>query len=100
MNTYKRGTKFLREFIFADSRFSVFSGNYVVFAIRTDRFFSLAINFSFAESIQYPALIIFSLLLSTCNRNRFFKQYYDMRTLCKTSNSLQTVLFLNERGKL
>ena len=29
-----------------------------------------------------------------------FKQYYGMRTLCLTSISLYTVLFLNERGKL
>ena len=29
-----------------------------------------------------------------------FEQYYGMRTLYKTSNSLYTVLVLNERGKL
>ena len=29
-----------------------------------------------------------------------FKQYYRMRTLCNTSDSLYTVLFLKERGKL
>ena len=29
-----------------------------------------------------------------------FKQYYSVRTLCKTSNSLYTVLFLNESSKL
>ena len=30
----------------------------------------------------------------------FFKQDNRMRTLCKTSNSLYTILFLNEKGKL
>ena len=29
-----------------------------------------------------------------------FKNYYSMRIQCKTSNSLYTVLFLNEGGKL
>ena len=52
----------------------------------------------------HPALIIFSLLLSTCNQGvieiHIFKQYYGMRTLCKTNNSFHTVLFLNERGEL
>ena len=28
------------------------------------------------------------------------KQYYGMGTLCKTSNSLYTVLFLSERGNV
>ena len=38
------GTKFLREFVFADWRFFVFCGNNI-FAIRTDWFFKLGINF-------------------------------------------------------
>ena len=61
----------------------------------------LGINFlRFSEITQYPALIIFSFSLSTCNRIHTLKQYYGMPTLCKTSNSLYTVLFLNERGTI
>ena len=59
-------TKFLREFIFADWRFFVFDGNQEIFVIRADWFFSLGFNFlRFSESTQYPALILFSFLLST-----------------------------------
>ena len=48
-----------------------------------------------SESTQYPALIIFSFLLSTFNINTYYNT-----TVCKTSNSLYAVLSLNERGKL
>ena len=42
--------------------------------IRNDWFFLLGINFlRFSESIQYPTLIVFSFLLSTCNRNTYFQ---------------------------
>ena len=91
------GTKFLRESLFADWRFFAFCGN---------KFLRLGqIGFSeflrFSESTQYQALVIFSLLLSTYNKNTFFKkQYYGMGILFKTSNSLCAVLFLNERGNL
>ena len=50
------------------------------FAITGDWFFLLGINFcNFQRSIQYPALMIFSFLLSTCNRNTYFQtinQYF------------------------
>ena len=50
---------------------------------------------------QYPAFIIFSFSLSTCNQGAIFSDSTTiMDILCKTSNSLYTVLFLNERGKL
>ena len=45
----------------------------LIFVIRTDLFFLLGINFlQFPESTQCPALIIFSFLLSMCNRNTYF----------------------------
>ena len=50
------------------------------FAIMGDWFFLLGINFcNFQRSIQYPALMIFSFLLSACNRNTYFQtinQYF------------------------
>ena len=69
--------------------------------IRTDCFFFLLrINFcDFQKINQYPALIIFSFLLITCKKKKE-QLYYIMHSLCKTSNSLYTVLFVNERGKL
>ena len=42
--------------------------------------------------------IIFSFLLSTTNKGAIEITYF--RTVCKTSTSLYTVLFPNERGKL
>ena len=52
----------------------------LIFAITRDWFFLLGINCcGFQGSTQYPALIIFSFLLSTCNRNTYFqtiKQYF------------------------
>ena len=52
----------------------------LIFAITGDWFFLLGINFcNFQSSIQYPALIIFSFLLSACNRNTYFQtinQYF------------------------
>ena len=46
----------------------------LIFAIRTDWFFLRRIIFlQFSESTQYPALMIFSFLLSTCNRNTYFQ---------------------------
>ena len=52
----------------------------LIFLIRTDWFFLLGINscdFQTVPSTQYPALIIFSFLLSTSNRNmnQFFIEY-------------------------
>ena len=46
----------------------------LIFAIRTDWLFSMGINFSvrFSQS-QYPVLIIFSFLLSTCNADIYFQ---------------------------
>ena len=54
----------------------------LIFAIRTDWFFLLAVGnevLRFSESTQYAALIIFSFLLSKCNRNTYFQtinQYF------------------------
>ena len=48
----------------------------LIFAIRSTDcwFFLLGINFyDFRKYTQYPALIIFSFLLSTCNRNTYFQ---------------------------
>ena len=43
-------------------------------AIRTEWFFLLGINFlRFSKSTHFPALIIFSFSLSTCNRNTYFQ---------------------------
>ena len=46
----------------------------LIFAIRIDWLFSMGINFSvrFSQS-QYPVLIIFSFLLSTCNADIYFQ---------------------------
>ena len=66
-------------------------------------FFLLRINFCDFQKInqdQYPELIIFSFLLITCQKKKQQQLYYGMHTLCKTCNSLYTVLFVNERGKL
>ena len=35
--------------------------------------------FAISESAQYPALIILSFLLSTCNRNTYFKTILSVR---------------------
>ena len=43
----------------------------LIFAIRTDWFFLL--EFIFASFRKYLAFIIFSFLLSTCNRNTYFQ---------------------------
>ena len=71
-------TKVLREFIFAIGDF--FVSWKIIFATSTHWFFLLRINFlRFSKSIQYPALIMFSFLLSTCNQGvkeiHIFKQY-------------------------
>ena len=90
------GTKFLREFNFADWRFSVFCGNLfsrlgqtgfsceeLIFAIFTKYPISSIGNiFVFIEYLQHAEIHI-------------FKQYYN-----KTSISLYTSLFLNERDML
>ena len=72
------GTKFLREFIFADWRFFVFNGN-LFLRLGQIGFSCWQLNSQFLESTQYPALIIFSFLLSTCNRSTYFQtinQYF------------------------
>ena len=56
------GTKFLRDFIFADGRF-----------------FCVLRELIFAILRRYPGLKIFSFLSSTCNRNTYFQtinQYF------------------------
>ena len=62
----------------------------------------------FLESTQYPALIIFSFLLSTCNRNTFFQtinQYFivyrfvyewNRQVVIKQTQFLSTVLLCSE----
>ena len=62
----------------------------------------------FSESTQYPALIIFSFLLSTCNRNTFFQtinQYFivyrfvyewNRQVVIKQTQFLSTVLLCSE----
>ena len=45
----------------------------------------LGINLRFSESTQYQALIIFSFLLSTCSRKKYFQtinQYFVVYRLC------------------
>ena len=49
----------------------------------------------FSESTKYPALIIFSFLSSTCNRNTCFQTNYGVRTPRKTSISLSTIIALS-----
>ena len=51
----------------------------------------------FSESTQYPALIIFSFLLSTCNRNTYFQTILSVRQF-----QLENTVFtsgVNFRGK-
>ena len=45
----------------------------LIFVITTDWFFLLGINFCDFQKAQYLALIIYSFLLSTCNRNTYFQ---------------------------
>ena len=56
----------------------------------------------FAIFRTYPQPSIDSFLLSTvlAIEIHIFKQYYRVHTLCKTSDSLYTVLFLKERDNL
>ena len=65
--------------IFAGVYFCVLA-IFSVFAIRTDWFYLLGINFcDFQKVLQYQALITFSFLLSTSNRNTYFQainQYF------------------------
>jgi len=55
----------------------------LIFAISTDLFFAGNLFLRFSESTPYPALTIFSFLLSTCNRNAYFQtilgQYCGLR---------------------
>ena len=80
------GTKFLREFIFADWRFSLFCGNNFL-VIRTDWFFMPGINFCYFQKVPDKSLIIFSVLLSTCNGNIYFKTTAWCAYPCKTSKT-------------
>ena len=62
----------------------------------------------FSESTQYPALIIFSFLLSTCNRNTYFQiinQYFivyrfvserNRQVVIKQTQLLSTVFLCSE----
>ena len=76
------GTKCFREFIFADWRFFVFCGNWFLLLAQIC-YFAGNLFLRFSESTPYPALTIFSFLLSTCNRNAYFQtilgQYCGVR---------------------
>ena len=73
------GTKFFREFIFADMRFFCVLRE-LIFAISTDLLICWEFIFAIFRKYQSPALTIFSFLLSTCNRNAYFLgQYYGVR---------------------
>ena len=61
--------------------------------------------FAVSESTQYPALIILSFLLSTCNRNTYFqiilsvRQYFSEKkrpVVIEQTRFLGTVFFCNE----
>ena len=71
------------------------------FVIRTDWFFSLGINFCDFQKVSSTRSIdnISFLLSIMCNRNTFFQTVLQYAYPI-TSNSLYTVLFLNEGGKL
>ena len=58
----------------------------LIFAIRTDWFFLLGINYP--ESTQCLALIINLFLLSTGNRNIILKQHYGIHTLCNLTDTI------------
>ena len=64
----------------------------LIFAIRTDWFFFLGINFCDFQKVPSTQVCVRAIEI------HIFKHYYGMRTLCKTSNSLYASLFLNELG--
>ena len=83
------------------------SGDFLSFAetnsyvIWTEWFFWLGINFcNFQKepSTQHPALMTFSFLLNTCNRNTYFQTIWCVCTLCKTSKFI-VYRFLSERKR-
>ena len=64
----------------------------LIFAIRTDWFFLLGIIFwRLSESTQYPALILFSFLLSRCTRTTYFK------TILRCAYPMQNQYFIVNR---
>ena len=83
-----------------------------IFAIRTDWFFLLEINFcdfqNMSKRTQHPALTIFSFLLSMCNRNIYFQtieQYFVVhrfvperkrQVVIEQTRFLSTVLLCSE----
>ena len=76
------GTKFLWEFIFADWQFYVFCGN--LFAIRTDWFFLLEINFYDFQKVPDKSMIVFLFLLRMCNEiiNNYVWFFSNNTTAC------------------
>ena len=66
----------LQEFMFADQRFFVF--------------FLLGINFCDLQKVLDKSLIMFLILLRTCNGNTYFQyeQYFGVCTLSKTSKQM------------
>ena len=115
---YATETGFLDPFLeshcnFSDPEFNtvlreIFAGVYfcglAIFFVFRELIFGLGqLGFSgwelilrFSESTQYPALTIFSFLLSTYNRNAY---YFSNNTTVCVDISLYTALFLNERDK-
>ena len=76
------GTKFFREVILRICDFLCFAGtNHLLLAQIC--FFAGNLFFAIFRKYPYPALTIFSFLLSTCNRNAYFQtilgQYYGLR---------------------
>ena len=73
----------------------------LIFAFTTRWFSCWELIFAIFRKYPVPSLDkIFVFVKYVQKEIHIFKQYYGMRTLCLTSISLYTVLFLNERGKL
>ena len=70
---WRCGTKLLRESIFADWWFLLYCRE-LIFVIRTNWFSCWELIFAISESAQYPALIIFSFLLTTFNWKKTYFQ--------------------------
>ena len=68
----------------------------LIFAIKTNYFF---LSFAIIRKYAVPSIDnVFVVVEYVQQKYIFKKQYYGMGTLCKTTNSLYTVLFLSERG--
>ena len=88
------GTKFLREFIFADQRF-FFVFRELIFAIRADWFFRLGINFTIFRKYPVPSVDNIFIFIEYIQQKCILS---NNTTVC-VDISLYTALFLNERDK-